>query len=382
MRFLGFSLAAILFALAAFAHYGLFRLVLARSAWAARHRTSVAIVVFLLAGLPLLRALSGLWSPLRLGGQLGLLWHLVLVSAAAVTVVVSGLARLATRRRATDDAPPADPSKRDAIVGASALAASTAVYGWGAAVNRRAFEISELAVKIPRLSRALDGFTIVQLSDIHVGPLMDERELARVVASANALRPDLIVITGDIIDAEKRWIEAGARALSTLRARFGVVGVPGNHDHYTGLDAVRSGLARGGVDLLVNRGKTIAASDGGIALLGVDDLYARRFGAGPDLARARAMVRPDLPTILLAHQPPFFDETEGHAIDLQLSGHTHGGQINPGFTPAKWVFQYVAGRYDRADGSTLYVNRGLGVVGPPVRLGAPPELTKIVLASG
>ena len=132
---------------------------------------------------------------------------------------------------------------------------------------------------------------------------------------------------------------------------------------------------------LAGEGRVIRARDaGGFALLGVDDLWAVRYRrAGPRLDRALAMVPPDRPRILLSHQPRTVDEWAGR-VDLQLSGHTHGGQINPGFCPVALFLDYVAGPY-RVGGTTLYVNRGFGTVGPPSRVGAPPEVTRIVLVA-
>ena len=225
MPVLGISIAVIVFALSVGAHFALFRFVISHHAFAARHRRAVGVAVFALAALPTLRALAGLWSPLRLVAQVGALWHLVLITAVALALAFHGARRLARAGTKTPSLP-SDPARRDLVVGATALAASAGVYGWGAAIGRRSFEVTELAVKMPRLARTLDGFTIVQLSDLHVGPLMDERELARAIAAANALRPDLVVLTGDIIDSERRWIEAGARALSRLEARFGVLAIP------------------------------------------------------------------------------------------------------------------------------------------------------------
>jgi predicted MPP superfamily phosphohydrolase len=132
---------------------------------------------------------------------------------------------------------------------------------------------------------------------------------------------------------------------------------------------------------MVDQGKVVRPSDGGgFALLGVDDPRAVRYGrAGPRLDRALSMVAADLPRILLSHQPPTVEGWEGQ-VALQLSGHTHGGQINPGFRPADLVLKYVAGRYTVGE-TTLYVNRGFGTVGPPSRVGAPPEITRIVLVA-
>jgi len=164
-----------------------------------------------------------------------------------------------------------------------------------------------------------------------------------------------------------------------------VVCIPGNHDYYTGGSAVLGGMRRAGIDVLVNRGRVIAPGDGGgFALLGVDDLSARagqRQTAGPDLALAQSMVPPDLASVLLAHQPRFAATAAHRGVDLQLSGHTHGGQINPGFRAIDLLFRYVEGRY-QVGPMQLYVNRGFGTVGPPTRVGAPPEITKIVLVAG
>jgi predicted MPP superfamily phosphohydrolase len=184
-----------------------------------------------------------------------------------------------------------------------------------------------------------------------------------------------------MIDFEPRFAPQLARALADLHPRDGVTTILGNHDYYAGAADVLRALEREKIEVLVNRGKVIRAGDGGgFALLGVDDMWALRSGGeGPDLDAALRMVPEDLPRILLAHQPNFIDES-ARRVALQLSGHTHGGQINPGFRPASLFLRYVAGRYE-VEGTTLYINRGFGVAGPPARVGAPPEVSKIVLIS-
>ena len=187
--------------------------------------------------------------------------------------------------------------------------------------------------------------------------------------------------TGDLVDFDSRFAAKLAAELARLAPRDGVFAVLGNHDYYAGRAGVAKALRDAGIQLLLNEGRTIRADDGGgFALLGVDDLWASRYdGAGPDLARAVSMVRADAPRILLAHQPAYFDRASGQ-VALQLSGHTHGGQINPGFRPTELFMRYIAGKYERG-GSMLWVNRGFGVAGPPARIGAPPEVTKIVLVA-
>ncbi len=269
----------------------------------------------------------------------------------------------------------------EGAAGTLALGGTGCAFGWGMARGRHAFEIEEVLTRLPGLPRVLDGYTIAQISDLHVGTFVGERELAEGLSRVDEIRPDLLVVTGDLIDFDPGRTPQLVRFLRSVRARDGVVAILGNHDYYSGVPEILATLRAGGIDVLVNAGKTVRPLDGGgFALLGVDDLWARRSGGdGPDLTRALSMVPPDVPRILLAHQPAFFEQACGQ-VALQLSGHTHGGQINPGFRPIDLFSRYVSGRYERT-GSTLWVNRGFGVVGPPVRLGAPPEVTRIVLAS-
>lgn len=291
---------------------------------------------------------------------------------------------LAAGLRSRPKATGAELARRRLLEGAAgtlALGATGCAFGWGMIRGRHAFEVEDVLAPVPGLPRVLDGYTIAQISDLHVGTFVGERELAEGLSRVDGLRPDLLVVTGDLIDFDPGRTPLLVRFLRAVRARDGIVAILGNHDYYSGVAEIVATLRAGGIDVLVNAGKTLRAADGGgFALLGVDDLWARRSGGeGPDLTRALSMVPPDAPRILLAHQPAFFEEACGK-VALQLSGHTHGGQINPGFRPIDLFSRYVAGRYERA-GSTLWVNRGFGVVGPPVRLGAPPEVTRIVLAS-
>jgi predicted MPP superfamily phosphohydrolase len=267
------------------------------------------------------------------------------------------------------------------VGGLAVVGASTSIMGWGALVGRYDFVVEEVPVRIAGLPKALDGYTITQISDIHVGLLVRERDIAEGLDKLARTKTDLVVITGDMIDFDPQYIPLAARMFGTIRARDGVYAIYGNHDHYTGAGAVGEALRAVGIDVLVNDGRLIRAKDGGgFALLGVDDLASiARGGAGPRLDRAMSAVPDDRPRILLSHQPQTVDIWAGR-VALQLSGHTHGGQFNPGFRPADLVMRYVAGRYEVGT-TSLWVNRGFGVVGPPARVGAPPEVTKIVLVS-
>jgi predicted MPP superfamily phosphohydrolase len=287
-------------------------------------------------------------------------------------------------------APAPTPARRETLTrrqlaeatgGALVLGATGSMLAWGVVRGRHAFEVCEVPIRVAGLPRALDGYVIAQVSDILTGTYVGERELAEGLALVRATRPDLVVVTGDLVDFDPAFAPLVARKLADLAPRDGVAAILGNHDYYTGASRVADALRAAGIDLLVDDGRVVRAGDGGgFALLGVDDQWSIRYGRrGPELDRALAAVPRDLPRILLSHQPDTLDRWAGQ-VALQLSGHTHGGQINPGFRPAELFLEYVAGRYD-VRGTTLYVNRGFGTVGPPSRVGAPPEVTRIVLVA-
>jgi uncharacterized protein len=270
------------------------------------------------------------------------------------------------------------------------IGGSSSLYG--ALVGRHDYTIEELPVRLPGLSKALDGFTIVQLSDLHVGSFVGDAELEAGIEFVKRARPDLIVLTGDLIDHDPRVAERLGRFARRLvpLAREGVTAITGNHDFYAGVDETVRALEHGGAKVLRNQGRVIGGARG-FALLGVDDVWAKRFDpqAGPDLGLAlQSMskvdgrnVGRDLPRVLLCHNPSYFEQSAGH-VDLQVSGHTHGGQVNLMVRPGELFLKngWIAGLYERS-GSKLYVNRGFGTAGPPARIGAPPEITRIVLAS-
>jgi hypothetical protein len=315
---------------------------------------------------------------------------------AALASAIAGAVRLVARSRAAPEPdpvpdsvpdPPPAVGRREAIeriVGAGAFGGATIALGWGAIRGRHAFEIEEVEVRIVGWPRQLDGYTIAQVSDVHVGSFVGERELDEGFELVKRIKPDLVVATGDLVDFLAANIDPLAARLVAVGARDGAFAIPGNHDHYAGVAEVMERAAKIGVHVLCNDAVRLRGGDGGgFSLLGVDDLMGRSMGTpgffGPDLGFALRRTPPDLPRILLAHQPKYVDEANGR-VALQLSGHTHGGQLNPGFQPASLLLRYVAGRYE-VGGTTLWVNRGFGVVGPPARIGAPPEVTKLVIVA-
>jgi uncharacterized protein len=240
-------------------------------------------------------------------------------------------------------------------------------------------QIVDVDVVLPRLAAELDGFTIVQLSDLHVGPTIDRRFVQDLVDRCHGLGADAYALTGDLVDGSVRNYRAAAEPLGELRAPHGVFAVTGNHEYYHGADPWIGALTSLGVRYLRNEHVVIERGGAAFALAGVDDHEARGNGHGADVARAIAGRGADRPVVLLAHQPRQVHASAKHGVDLQLSGHTHGGQIWPWHYAVK-IQQggLLAGRYRFGD-TQLYVTRGCGFWGPRVRIGAPLEISRIIL---
>lgn len=268
------------------------------------------------------------------------------------------------------------------VAGGVSWAVSAGSLGWGSLRTRHDFELVEVVVKIPGLPRALEGYSIAQISDLHVGTFVGEGDLARGLELVTRARPDLLVVTGDLVDFDARLAPMAAARIARLAPRDGIVGILGNHEYHSDADAVRAALTAAKIDVLVNESRVLRSGDGGgFVLIGLDDYSAVRMGGrGPDLAGTLAAASRSGPRILLAHQPQQFDESAG-SVALQLSGHTHGFQFDFAATVGRIARKYVAGRYEKR-GSVLWVNRGFGVTGPPSRVGVRPEVTKIVLVAG
>ena len=236
-------------------------------------------------------------------------------------------------------------------------------------------------VTLPRWPRALDGFRIVQLSDLHLGPVLGRDFARRVVEQTNELGADLIVITGDLVDGSVANDGPEAAPLGELRAEHGCYFVTGNHDHFSNADEWVAELSRLGIRALRNDLTVIGAGEACFELAGVEDRQGRMVagGSGEDLPRALRDHQADRPVILLAHQPLIFREAARQGVALQLSGHTHGGQIAPFQLLTRLVYsRYVAGLYREGE-SQIYVSSGTGFWGPPIRLLAPAEITLLTL---
>ncbi|KAF1027236.1 MAG: UDP-2,3-diacylglucosamine pyrophosphatase LpxG [Burkholderia plantarii] len=248
---------------------------------------------------------------------------------------------------------------------------------------RRLARVVEVEVPIDDLPASLDGFTIVQISDVHVGPTIKHGYVEAIVNAVNRLEPDLIAVTGDIVDGSVARLAGHAAPLGQLRARHGAFVVTGNHEYYSGADAWIAEFRRIGLTVLLNEHRTIEHGDGRLVLAGVTDYSAGRFDpahrSDPDAALAGAPADVRL-RVLLAHQPRSATAADAAGFTLQLSGHTHGGQFFPWnfFVPLQQPF--VAG-LARLNGLWVYTSRGTGYWGPPKRFGAPSEITRVRLVA-
>jgi predicted MPP superfamily phosphohydrolase len=240
-------------------------------------------------------------------------------------------------------------------------------------------EVFTVHLPIKNLPAGLEGFKILQMTDFHLLPYTQPELIREAVRRCNQLQPDLVALTGDYVWLEVEAAFELAEILSGLDARHGVYAVLGNHDYWEGIDTVLAGLDRHRLPVLKNQGFPISAKTGGLYIAGLDDGWAGR----PDLEAALERAPAGYPVVLLYHEP---DLAEGIAKDgriaLQLSGHSHGGQVRiPGVGPM--ILPYLARRYDyhlyRLDQMWLYTNGGMGTISVPVRYRCPPEITELIL---
>jgi len=305
-------------------------------------------------------------------GWLGLL--LFVFSLLVLGEVARGL--VAIGRLALDVAPP-DASRRAALSRMFAGAVTLATLGLGAAALRSGLgrvAVKRVEVALSRLPETMRGTTIAQLTDVHIGPTLGKDFLEEIVERTNQIQPDIVAITGDLVDGSVADLRDHVAPLKHLKARYGVYFVTGNHEYYSGHEEWCDELERLGIRVLRNERVSIGVGADAFDLAGVDD-----FGSGnPDLPKAVAGRDPSRELVLLAHQPKAIHEAERLGVGLQLSGHTHGGQLWP------WKYlvrlqQPVVSGLERIGRALIYVSNGTGYWGPPMRLGAPAEITQIVL---
>jgi uncharacterized protein len=304
-----------------------------------------------------------------------------------------------------------DPSRRTFFRTASVVAGATPFLGvmYGFAAERLRYELRRVEIPLNNLPPELDGLEIVQISDIHLSAYMTRESVRRAVDMANDVGADLAVVTGDLITGMHDSMADCIEEVRQLRAPLGVYGCNGNHEIYARAeDLAQRMYQQAGMKLLRSENATIHYKGAQLNLIGVDYQRERTPGGRKQqmLSNLEPLVRRDMPNILLSHNPNSFNRAAELGVELSLAGHTHGGQVqveilDVSLSPARFITDYIAGLYHRPllmpdvprrmgetiklmpnapNGlSALYVNRGLGTVGAPVRLGAPPEITHIVL---
>lgn len=275
--------------------------------------------------------------------------------------------------------------------GAAALAVGFGSMFWGWAVGQRRVEVERVDLPVRDLPDALAGLRVAHITDLHIGLQLRAPLLRELLARVNALEPDLIVITGDVFDFDPRYIDEGAAELAALSAPLGVFAVLGNHDSYTGSDAVAKALAeRAGIRVLRDAWERVDFGGATLALVGVEDTgrgWNDRDAEHAELERLAAESPADVPRLLLIHRPSWFAQAARLGFRVALAGHTHGGQIalpHPGshHNVSRLISRWTRGLFrDEATGALLYVNRGLGVAGPPVRLNCAREIALLRLVA-
>ncbi|MEV6259712.1 metallophosphoesterase [Streptomyces sp. NPDC051784] len=287
----------------------------------------------------------------------------------------------------TDDAPTAgadgpavaDPSRRLFVaraVGGAAALAGLGTVGYGTYGVLRGPRVKRITVPLAGLPRSAHRFRIAVVSDIHLGPILGRAHTRRIVDTINATSPDLVAVVGDLVDGSVADLGPAAEPLAELQARHGSYFVTGNHEYFSGAAQWVDHVRELGLHPLENARVEIAGFD----LAGVNDVAGESEGQGPDFARALGDRDRSRASVLLAHQPIVIDDAVEYGVGLQLSGHTHGGQLWPGNLVAELANPTVAG-LERYGDTQLYVSRGAGAWGPPVRVGAPSDITVVELAS-
>ncbi len=328
-------------------------------------------------------------SPTYLG------WYDALIAAPFQWWVVSSLVAFLlavliwpVRRVAESIGAPSSPARRqflersaNVVVGAPFVAGA-----YGLLYGRLNLQTTQQRIRLQRLPKAFAGFRIAQLSDIHIGPFMTAEQIRKYVEITNRLKPDLIALTGDFVTWDPSTQHAVVNALTGLHAPFGIFGCLGNHEAWSHTeDSITRMFQDVGIRIL--RGERVPVTTAGQSfnLMGVDFETSRHMSPGSEkfvhtyLQGVESLIAPETANILMSHNPDTFDRAAEMGIGLSLAGHTHGGQValefvSPEIAPSRLVTPYVSGWFQKPGGQ-LYVNRGIGTIGVPIRIGAPPEIT-------
>jgi predicted MPP superfamily phosphohydrolase len=255
---------------------------------------------------------------------------------------------------------------------------ATGITGYGVRTALGPPQLDRVQIPLAKLPRSMDGTRLAVVSDIHLGPLTGHNHSRRIVDLINSMDADIVAIVGDLVDGSVAELGPGAAALADIRAKQGAYFVTGNHEYYSGYQEWLAEVSRLGITPLRNDRREITTRGGVLDLAGVNDFGGEAYGDGPDFAKALDGRDTSRPVVLMAHQPLAAFEAAKHGVDLQVSGHTHGGQMAP-FNLLVPLQQPVTRGLGNVDGVPVYVTNGAGFWGPPVRVGAPPQVTLIEL---
>ena len=342
----------------------------------ARSRRIVRTCLLFLA---LIIVVSAATAPRRIGDNLPNEFMIVLrvagITSAAILIysfVIASVLR---------SVPASTPGRRQAVkVAGTAMAALPVVVGGAAFIKRDDIRIAERDLPVPGLPKDLVGLRIVQITDIHLSPLVSESLLARAVDMANEARASIAIVTGDLVTRQGDPLDACLRQLARVRSDAGTFGCMGNHEIYAGaLSYTAANGRRLGMQFLRSEAKTLRFGDSMLNIAGVDYQQMRK----PYLLGAESLILPGATNLLLSHNPDVFKVATAKGFDITLSGHTHGGQvsfemIHPSLNVAHFYTPFIYGLYESGR-SRLYVSRGVGTIGVPARLGAPPEVAVLRL---
>jgi predicted MPP superfamily phosphohydrolase len=334
----------------------------------------------------LLQAPFAWWAMSSLAGfgMVALFW----LAGLALRLIRAGYSRIAASLGKAHLPVLSSPARRR-FLERTAFAASSlpfAACAYGLTIGRTDIETTRKRIRLARLPRAFHGFRVAQLSDLHIGPFMSASQIRHVVQMTNDYKADLVLLTGDYIIWDPRTQGDVVDALSGLRAPFGIVGCLGNHEVWAGCEgSITRMFAERNIRILRHERWPIQTGGEVLNLIGVDYQTVRHFGPHPEgvvnqyLKGVEPLILPDMANILLSHNPNTFDRAAALGIDFSLAGHTHGGQvtlefINKNLSPSRLITAYVRGWFEK-NGCQLYVNRGIGTIGVPIRFDAPPEIT-------
>lgn len=377
----------VIFTIFAFAQWRISRILLRRAnRWQGGRRTAarwgipvfnVLLVVgcaFTMSDLMARLGITGAWVAV-IGGAV-----LLYVMASTGALAIHEISRWVGRRMAANT----DPARRRLIhtAGTALMAAPFAAVGYGMFIGRLDLHVREVDVPLGGLPPDLQGLRILQLSDIHLSAFLSEAELARVVDAAREFHPHLTVITGDLISGRGDPLDACIRQLARLKADAGVFGCMGNHERYAHAENYTQGAAgRVGIEFLRGAARELRFGQSALNLAGVD--YQSLAGRKQYLRGAERLIVPNSVNVLLSHNPDVFPVAARQGYNFVIAGHTHGGQVtveilDQSINAARFFTPYTYGLY-RNGGAAAYVTRGIGTIGVPARIGAPPEITLLRL---